>query len=74
MDNTTDGGTRITQCNSEDPAHNPEKPITPEESEIIDEAYQRFRYGVRMLEILIRGDYNATISHNRIHSYLMGRG
>ena len=52
----------------------PKKKITPEESEIIDEAYQRFRYGVRMLEILIQGDYNATISHNRIYSYLMGRG
>jgi len=27
-----------------------------------------------MLEILIRGAYNANILHNRIHRYLMDRG
>ena len=52
----------------------PKKPITTEEAAVIDEAYQRFRYGARMLEILIRGEYELNISHNRIHSYLMDRG
>ena len=52
----------------------PKKPITPEESGIIDEAYHRFRYGARMLEILIQGAYKATISYNRIHRYLMDQG
>jgi putative transposase len=52
----------------------PKKPITTEEAAVIDEAYQRFRYGARMLETLIRGAYELNISHNRIHSYLMDRG
>ena len=38
----------------------PKKPITREESEVINEAYHRFRYGARILEILIRGAYNGT--------------
>jgi putative transposase len=52
----------------------PKKPVTDEESTVIDEAYHRFRYGTRMLETLIRKTYTLTISHNRIHRYLMGRG
>ena len=52
----------------------PKKPVTDEESTVIDEAYQRFRYGARMLETLIRKAYPLTISHNRIHRYLMDRG
>ena len=52
----------------------PRKPVTEEESKVIDEAYQRFRYGARMLEFLIRQLYAVIISHNRIHRYLMDRG
>ena len=52
----------------------PKKQITPEESDVIEEAYHRFRYGARMLEILMRKVYKTTISHNRIHRYLMSRG
>ena len=52
----------------------PKKPVTAEESTMIDESYQRFRYGARMLETLIRKAYTLTISHNRIHKYLMDRG
>jgi len=52
----------------------PKKQIMPEESVVIEEAYHRFRYGARMIEVLIRKAYKTTISHNRIHRYLMGRG
>jgi len=52
----------------------PKKPVTPEESSVIDPAYQRFRYGARMLAQLIWKDYAVSISHNRIHRYLMDRG
>lgn len=52
----------------------PKKPVTPEEFGVIDQAYQRFRYGARMLAQLIRKDYAVNISHNRIHRYLMDRG
>jgi putative transposase len=52
----------------------PKKPVTAEESTVIDEAYRRFRYGARMLEKLIRKASTLIISHNRIHRYLMDRG
>jgi len=52
----------------------PKKPVNKEESRIIDEVYQRFRYGARMLEFLILQLYSVIISHNRIHRYLMDRG
>jgi len=52
----------------------PKKPVTTEESTVIDEAYRRFRYGARMLAKLIRKVYALIISHNRIHRYLMDRG
>jgi len=52
----------------------PKKQITEEESTTIDQAYQRFRYGARMLEILIDKGYGIHIPHNRIHGYLMERG
>jgi len=32
----------------------PKKAITPEDPEIIDEVYRRFRYGARMFEMQIR--------------------
>ena len=49
----------------------PKKPVTDEESGVIEKAYERFRYGARMLEKLIWNDYTVSISHNRIHRYLM---
>jgi transposase InsO family protein len=52
----------------------PKKPITDEESEIIERAYRGFKFGARMLEVVIRVRYKISISHNRIHRYLMGRG
>jgi putative transposase len=52
----------------------PKKPISKEESRIIDEGYKRFRYGARRLKFLIRQLYSVIISHNRIHRYLMDRG
>ena len=52
----------------------PKKPISAEESAVIDDAYQQFRYGARMLEKIIRKVYALIISHNRIHRYLMDRG
>ena len=52
----------------------PKKPVAVEESTVIEEAYQRFRYGARMLENLIEQVYSVIISHNRIHRYLMDRG
>jgi len=52
----------------------PKKAITAEELVAIDEAYKRFRFGARMLEIIIRKVYELNISHNRIHKYLMDRG
>jgi len=40
------------------PMDTPKKPIAPEESEVIDEAYHRLlRYGARMLDILIPGAF-----------------
>jgi len=51
----------------------PKKRVTDEESSVIDETYQPFRYGARMLEKLIRKTYTLTISHNRIHRFLMDR-
>lgn len=52
----------------------PKKPISGEESAVIDNAYRQFRYGARMLEKIIRKIYALLISHNRIHRYLMDRG
>ena len=52
----------------------PKKPITAEESGVIETAFERFRYGARMLEMLIWKDFTVSISHNRIHRYLMDRG
>lgn len=52
----------------------PKKLITAEESGVIANAFERFRYGARMLEMLIWKDSPVSISHNRIHRYLMDRG
>lgn len=44
-----------------------------EESEIVVEAYKRFKFGARMLKTVIRRLYEKCISHNRIHRYLVDR-
>jgi putative transposase len=50
----------------------PTKPFDAGEAEIVREAYQRYRFGARMLERIIRKVYKVRISHNRIHMYLLG--
>jgi len=45
-----------------------------EEVEIIKEAFDRFKFGARMLEPIIDGFYNVHIPHNRIHIYLLSEG
>ncbi|WML67692.1 MAG: hypothetical protein METHP_01241 [Methanoregula sp. SKADARSKE-2] len=52
----------------------PKKLITAEESGVIENAFERFWYGARMLEMLIWKDSTVSISHNRIHRYLVDRG
>lgn len=52
----------------------PMKTYDPKEAEIIIEAYDRFKFGARMLEPIIRKYYNTDISHNRIHMYLLSEG
>ena len=52
----------------------PKKPLTPEEVRIIIEAFDRFKFGARMLEPIIEGYYNIHIPHNRIHRYLLSEG
>lgn len=50
------------------------KPLNPEEVEIINKAFDRFKFGARMLEPIIQGFYNIHIPHNRIHRYLLSEG
>ncbi len=45
----------------------PKKAITHEESEIIKKAFDRYKFGARMLEPIIEGFYNMHIPHNRLH-------
>jgi len=45
----------------------PTKPFDAQEAEIVKEAYQRYRFGARMLERILRKVYKVRISHNRIH-------
>ncbi len=52
----------------------PKKAYDPKEAEIVMEAYDRFKFGARMLEPIIEKCYNADISHNRIHMYLLSEG
>ena len=37
------------------------------EAQIVKEAHERYRFGARMLEQVIRKQYKIRISHNRIH-------
>ena len=52
----------------------PKKSFTPEEVEIINIAFDRFKFGARMLEPIIEGFYNIHIPHNRIHMCLLSEG
>ncbi len=45
-----------------------------EESEIVVEAYKRFKFGAGMLEVIIRIRYELSVSHNHIHRCLMYHG
>ncbi|HWQ20666.1 MAG TPA: IS481 family transposase, partial [Methanotrichaceae archaeon] len=49
----------------------PRKPFDSNEAEIVKEAYERYKYGARMLELIIKKVYKVQISHNRIHMYLL---
>jgi len=52
----------------------PRKPFTDKESQVIEEAYKKYKFGARMLEVIIRVGYKLSISHNRIHRYLKDHG
>jgi putative transposase len=41
----------------------PKKPLNPDEVEIINKAFYRFKFGARMLEPIIEGFYNIHIPH-----------
>ena len=45
----------------------PFKPYDEQESEIVQEAHGSYRFGARMLEVVIRKQYNICTSHNRIN-------
>ncbi len=49
----------------------PCKPLCPEEEKVIKEAYKEYRFGARMLELIVRKRWHVLISHNRIHKYLL---
>jgi transposase len=46
------------------------KPYDEHEAQIVKEAHERYRFGTRMLDPLIRKQYKIRISHNLIHMYL----
>lgn len=48
----------------------PRRPYDEKEAQIVKEAHERYRFGARMLEYVIRKQYKVRISHNRIHMYL----
>jgi putative transposase len=52
----------------------PRKPYLQSEADVIRAAYARYRFGARMLEIVIRKQFKICISHNRIHMYLKAEG
>jgi|GEM_PF-725155 len=52
----------------------PAKPYDEQEAQIVKEAHERYRFGARMLEQVIRKQYKIRISHNRIHMYLKAQG
>jgi len=52
----------------------PRKLFDERGAEVIDEAYQLYRFGGRMLEVAVRKVFKIRISHNRIHMYLKAGG
>ena len=52
----------------------PFKPYDEQESKIVQEAHARYRFGARMLEVVIKKQYKIRISHNRIQMYLKHQG
>jgi putative transposase len=52
----------------------PAKPYDEYEAQIVKKAHERYRFGARMLEQVIRKQYKIRISHNRIHMYLKAQG
>ena len=52
----------------------PRKPFDEREARVVGEAYELFRFGVRMLEVVVRKVFKTRISHNRIHMYLKAAG
>lgn len=52
----------------------PKKPLYSDEEAIVKEAYEKYRFGARMLESIIRKEWHMIISHNRIHKYLLKLG
>ena len=52
----------------------PRKSYDETEASIVKDAYQQFRFGARMLEVVIKKVYKTKIPHNRIHMYLLSQG
>ena len=52
----------------------PPKPFDENEAQIVRAAYEKYRFGARMLEYVVRKQYKTLISHNRIHMYLKAQG
>ncbi len=52
----------------------PQKSYDETEASIVKEAYLQFKFGARMLEVVIKKEYKTKIPHNRIHMYLLSQG
>lgn len=49
-------------------------PLSFDEEAVVKEAYEKYRFGARMLKPIIRKEWHMIISHNRIHKYLLRLG
>jgi putative transposase len=52
----------------------PSKSYDEREAQVVNAAYERYRFGARMLEHMIRKQYMVCISHNCIHMCMKARG
>jgi putative transposase len=52
----------------------PSKPYDKREAQIVKAVYERYRFGARVLEHVIRKQYMVCISHNHIHMYMKAQG
>jgi putative transposase len=52
----------------------PKKLFDEREAQTIGEVYTLYRFGARMLEVVVRKVFKMRISHNRIHMYLKASG